>query len=246
MKLVRMLACLLVIPMALSAENDDLHLRTAKSEKCERGPRGHHGRRGPRGKKGPQGEKGETGARGARGAMGATGAAGPSFASLVFTANDAQTNGISELTSLNIGLSNATMVTAAIPKTSVNAGDATFTFNVPEDFVDNDGASQFVVHFVTDNSRTSGIAWPEIGYFFTIPDGTTPLVFSSLASGVAVMGSGTFGQYNHYDAVFALPSGVISANDLAVFDVTRITGGEDTYAANIYLTSVEFRYASGP
>lgn len=239
MKHVKLLMCLLfMIPNLLSAENDcfcfpkEKVCHIQKENKCEpgpRGPRGHRGHRGPPGESGPPGPTGST---------------GPAFSSLVFTAQSAAlTTGVSP-TALPVGFSNSFMGVDAIPQ-GINGNTsvpATFTFNVPTDYVDSN-ATSFVIHFVTDNSQVSGDVSIGIQYAF-VGNQTPPAlpIITTTVSGVS--GSGSNNIYNHYEAVISVGEIGAQANNLVIFGVVR--GGFDTYNALIYLTSVEFRYSSSP
>lgn len=200
--------------------------------------------RGPTGPIGPIGPRGPTGAAGAIGATGTTGSTGPAFSSLVFTAQSAAlTTGVTA-TALPIESSSSFMDADAIPQgisgnTSV---PATFTFNVPRDYVDSN-ETQFVIHFLTDNSMVSGDVLIGIQYAF-VSNQTPPAlpIITKTVSGVT--GSGTNQIYNHYETVIDLGGIGAQANDLVIFGVVR--GGSDTYNALIFLTSVEFRYSSSP
>lgn len=239
MKQVKLLVCLLfMIPYSLSAENDSFCFpkgeawHILKNNECEPGPRG------PRGHRGKKGHPGETGPQGP------TGTSGPAFSSLVFTAQSAAlTTGVTA-TALPVGHSNSFMGADAIPQgISGNISvPATFTFNVPRDYVDS-SATQFVIHFVTDNSLVSGDVSIGIQYAF-VGNQTPPALAITATTVSGVTGSGSNNIYNHYVAVIDVGGIGALADDLVIFGVVR--GGSDTYNALIYLTSVEFRYSSSP
>lgn len=264
---------LFMIPYSLSAENDNFCFpmgetyHTLKNIGCEcgkkiecergpRGPRGHRGRKGPSGETGPKGPRGATGPTGPTGVTGptgptgvtgptgATGPIGPAFSSLVFTAQSAAlTTGVIA-TALPVGFSSSFMSADAIPQ-GINGNisvPATFTFNIPRDYVDSN-ATQFVMHFVTDNSQVSGDV--SIGIQFGFADNQTPPALPITTTTIfGVTGSGSNNIYNHYEAVIDVGGIGAQANDLVIFGVVR--GGFDSYNALIFLTSVEFRYSSSP
>ncbi len=77
---------------------------------------------------------------------------------------------------------------------------------------------------------------------FIPPGGTTTTAFTNYivpVSGVAASASASV--FNYYNVSFPLSSDTIAADDLAAICVTR-TGAADTFNADIYLTSIEFRY----
>lgn len=231
---------IVIISLPLMALEDNLEEKSSLQDEIKE-PEMHWDFKRCCGSRGPTGPRGPTGATGATGAAGST---GPAFSSLVFTAQSAAlTTGVTA-TALPIQFSSSFMAADAIPQ-GINGNTsvpATFTFNVPVDYVDSN-ATQFVIHFVTDNSNVTGDVSIGIQYAF-VSNQTPPAlpIFTTTVSGVT--GSGTNGIYNHYEAVLGVGGIGAQANDLVIFGVVR--GGFDTYNALIYLTSVEFRYSSSP
>jgi hypothetical protein len=123
-----------------------------------------------------------------------------------------------------------------------STGNFSVSLNVPKDYLNTSGATQVIVHFVTNNTSASGNVNMQLSTLFTAAGGasvTSPLTnYSATVTGVSPSSSST--TYKHYDAVFTL-SGTIAAEDFGLLNVTLT--GSGGYSQPIYLTSVEFRYA---
>lgn len=131
---------------------------------------------------------------------------------------------------------------------SLGTTGATLFFNIPHDYVSaNTSQTQVFVHIVTDyqESVVSGTVATSLTWTFVDPTFTVPGVVNSLMSAdISVTSAPSPFEYNHYLIPFetALSSATIHPDDFAALGVLRLSTGGGDYAANVYLTSIEFRY----
>ncbi len=115
------------------------------------------------------------------------------------------------------------------------------TFNVPQNFVSAAGDTQVIVHFVAmgnDNNSTTSQVQLALTSGFT-PAGQTLTAATAQSTLVDVSNTS---QLMHYSATFVL-SNTINPDDLAQLSVAR-NGGFDNWSGTVYVTSIEFSYAT--
>jgi hypothetical protein len=116
------------------------------------------------------------------------------------------------------------------------------SFNIPVDFVNT--SSHVILHFVTQFNIIPLIGDVDIqlNAIFVDPRNTISSVNLPISKIVlGVTSPAMMETYIHYEARFALNQ-QINPNDFAFLTFSRNLG--DTYNDNLYLTSVEFRYAT--
>lgn len=218
------------------------------------GPAGERGPQGAMGAEGPRGSTGPTGARGAMGAMGATGATGLEgtigkgldLSSLIFSATHmTSSDHISKPDTTHFLFGNQAMGLQSwkLP-TAATAKSLTTVFNIPQDFKANSDSAAVIVHFYTIYSEPQvlGNVALELKCDFTGPG--QALAIPQTGSPIAVVqasASSLQQGYNHYLARFDLPAESMFPQDFVLLNVGR-TQMADTFGADIFVSSLEFRY----
>ncbi len=177
----------------------------------------------------------------------------PAFGSLIFPArlinsSNQSTNPDSHLTT---GTTPSPVYIEAwtLSPPSLSTKQYTVTFNLPYDFVDGSNTEALISFLTDDNGDAANIvtgnAVLQLSVLSAAPNTnspTGPATVVTSSPGIPVQSSSSATGYNYYQTSFNLGTGY-APGDFILLTITRVS--PDSYAPNLFLTSIEFKYAAG-